>query len=556
MKTINHLLLVSLFGANVNLQAAPVFIPLAPAAVQSLDKNLIERYLEEEKLKKAVPEKPVIKVPEQAKPVVKASDLKNIWLKDFKLDPSEILTTKEINKALDSYKQQNVSLQDLFDAVNKLNSLYDAKGEKTARAILPPQDIKEGIIKIRLIEARLGEVQVSGTVVLDSEFVRSRIHQKPGELVSVPKLESDLIRYNALYESQLSAGVAAGAKVGTTDITIAVRESKRYELTTFVDNAGRESVGKERIGTIYKAKNLMGYNDSLQFVATGTKGSTSYGLSYSIPVSQDDLRLDVAYNQGEIELVNGAFVPLDITGSSQDLTAGLTQPFWVGTNRQWAGYGRISTKNSVSEFSGFVQEDLNVNVFSLGVSGDAHYNDYAWSIDNSLNVGSSDSDDKSSFTYYKASGTLIDRVSESITLLVRAGLQYSFNDVLPSGEQFQVGGLYTVRGFSEGLLSGRHGYFVSVEGRTPLYSSAMQSANYWPSNVQGFAFLDHGGAFPFEVGKSINSDDYLTSAGGGLLIDFGPKISARIAVAYPLQEDSAELDNSLKIHAGLNISWL
>ncbi|WP_210546938.1 ShlB/FhaC/HecB family hemolysin secretion/activation protein [Rhodoferax sp. PAMC 29310] len=549
-----HLIFVNVLGASLGLHAATA---PTPGAIQRLDQDSLERSKLEKQLQKAAPQSPEITVPGQSKEQGVVSDVKNIPVTRFDIDSSELLTTEEIRGVLDAYEGKTVSLNDLYQAVNDLNKLYDAKGVKTARAILPAQEVRLGIVKIRLIEARLGELKVSGAKYLNPDFVGDRIHQRQGDLVSVTQLESDLVRFNSLYATKLRADVTAGAKVGTTDITIDVQEPKRYQLTTFADNAGRESVGDSRLGVIFNASNLTGRNDNLQLLATGTQGSDSYGLSYSVPVSTNDLRLDVAYNHGSIKLVNGPFVPLDISGRSQDLSLGLTQPLSITMNRQWAAYGRFSSRNSVSLFGGLTQQDVGLHVFSMGISGEAHFDDYAWTLDNSLNVGTKAFGANSDFSYFRASASRVDRLSGRLQLITKAGLQYSFTDVLPAGEQFQVGGLYSVRGFPEGLLSGRHGYFGSVELRAALNSpSPEEMANSVPG-VHGLVFLDHGGTLPYRPGVSVTKNDSLSSAGFGLIFDFGSKVSARLTLAYPLENNPAEDSKvSPRIHMGINIQWL
>lgn len=64
-----------------------------------------------------------------------------------------------------------VSLQDLFDAVAAINRLYDARHQPTARAILPPQTVSDGTVRIRLVEARIGELRVGGTTWLRDDFI-------------------------------------------------------------------------------------------------------------------------------------------------------------------------------------------------------------------------------------------------------------------------------------------------------------------------------------------------------------------------------------------------
>jgi hemolysin activation/secretion protein len=527
-----------------------------PAAVQRLDQENLEQQQREKRLEKAVPRLPRITVPGRQSDQASVSEVKNIPLTGFEVGPSELLTAAEIAQVLAPYQGRTVSLKDLFDVVDQINGLYEAKGIRTARAILPAQELKAGVVRIRLVEARLGTVEIAGTHHLDPQFVRDRLQQRPGDLMSVERLESDLIRYNALYESQLRAGVVAGGDFGTTDVTIDVQEPKRFQLTTFADNAGRDSVGKGRVGAIMRSANLLQRNDSMQLLVTETAGSKSYGWSVSTPITRNDLRLDAAYSSGSIRLVNGPFVPLDITGTSKDLTLGLTQPFAIDLNRQWGAYARWSDRDSESRFGGFTQQDLNLHVVTLGLSADGRYGDRAWNMDHSLNLGTRTFGADARFSYYRGSFSRIDRLGPGLNVLTRGGLQYSFSRVLPSGEQFQVGGLNTVRGYSEGLLTGRSGYFASIELRAALNPPSADSPAGAGPIVQGLVFLDHGGAFPYRPGEKSTKDDYLSSAGVGLIMDFDRNVSARLTLAVPLGTHPADPDSdSPRWHAGINIAW-
>ncbi|MFT6908908.1 MAG: hemolysin activation/secretion protein [Oleiphilaceae bacterium] len=530
---------------------------LTPGAAQRLEQDRLDREKQEMKLQKSTPVAPEIIIPDRGAGKDVDSDIKNIPVTQFDVNASEFLTIAEIKMILEPYKGRNVSLNELFEVVAELNKLYGEKNIKTARAILPAQEIKEGVVKISLIEAYLGQIRIKGQNHLRPSFVEDRIHQQAGDLVSITELERDLIRFNSLYEPKLRAGVVAGAEVGKTDITIEVQEPKRYALTSFADNAGSYTVGQARIGTLFQATNLIGINDKLQFNATGTEGSRSYGFNYSIPVSKMDTILDLSYNKGSVEVVNGAFVPLDITGRSRNFTVGLTQPFAVGINRQWATYGRFSSRDSISEFSGFTQQDLNLKVIVIGLTAEAHYDDYAWTLDNSFNFGTTSFGGDEKFTYYRANASRIDRLTDRLQLLTRAGLQYSFNDIIPSGEQFQVGGIYSVRGFSEGLISGRKGYFGSIELRGRLSSRSSTVTTGLSPLVQALGFFDHGVAFPYRPGQGHSEDDYLTSAGVGLMLDFGNWASLKLTLAYPLDNNPNEVrQRNSKLLSSVNITWL
>lgn len=531
--------------------------PPDAGAVQRLEREQLERLLQEQRLGQK-PVQPEITLP-GAPPPGAVSQTKNIQVKGFQVDASVILTPEEIRGVLAPYEGKTLSLADLFEAVAGLNKLYADKEMPTARAFLPPQEISDGMVKIRLVEARVGEIHVGKVTQVTPEFVRARVSLAPGDLVSVPRLEADLLRFNRLHEVQLRASVQPGKAPGTTDLNLEAAEPKRNQYSVFVDNAGRYTVGEERIGFSARRLGLTERGDNLLFAATFSEGSDSYYLGYSVPLDARDLKLDVSYSRGGIDVVEGSFVPLDVSGESQDFTVGLTRPLVVQAGRLWNAYGRASAKESISKFGGATQVNQDLMVLSAGVSGEQQDEASAWTLDVNLNQGIKHFGGESAFTALRANAAWLERFTPRTQLLLRGGAQYSGNDLLPASEQFQLGGSASVRGYSEGLLSGRSGYLVSAELRYALqdpeqYLTLSPDAPLYT----GFVFLDHGGAFPYRPAPlhDVTGDDFLTGAGLGLLVDWKSKVSARLAVAWPLRDNPGEaVVREPRLHAWIAYNW-
>jgi hemolysin activation/secretion protein len=406
-------------------------------------------------------------------------------------------------------------------------------------------------------DSRVGGIRVTGDEHLNPGFVLERLHQTPGEVLSIEQLEHDLIRFNALHEPQLSATVSAGAGAVPSDVALHVQPAKRHSVTTFADNAGNDAVGEARGGLIYRGSGLLGCDDTLQLITAFTKGSQTYGVTYSVPVNRDDLRLDVLVARGHIDVLNGPFVPLGITGRSREVAVGLTQPFAVSLDEQWAGYVRLSSRNSVNLLKGRAVPERELKVFSLGVSAESNRDAVAWTLDNSVNVGAKVLGGDEQFAYYRAHVARIDRLSQRVQLVTRAGVQYSFDRVLPMGEQFQAGGISTVRGFTEGLLSGRSGYALSAELRAVAYAPPPGAPAGPRPVVQVLSFFDHGAALPYRPCQSTTHDDDLTSVGVGVVLDFSRRVTTRVTAAWPLDQNPAEQrQRSPRVLAAMNIAWI
>jgi hemolysin activation/secretion protein len=76
-------------------------------------------------------------------------------------------------------------------------------------------------------------------------------------------------------------------------------------------------------------------------------------------------------------------------------------------------------------------------------------------------------------------------------LLILRGQAQLTSDALPAAELMQIGGAYSVRGYTEGLLAGDRGYNLTVEHRWPI--PGLGHVSPWLADrVQGATFFDIG----------------------------------------------------------------
>jgi len=66
----------------------------------------------------------------------------------------------------------------------------------------------------------------------------------------------------------LKASLVPGEDYGTTDIVLLADEGQPFTLNVFADNAGRESVGRNRLGLSAQVASLFGYRDRLYMGGT------------------------------------------------------------------------------------------------------------------------------------------------------------------------------------------------------------------------------------------------------------------------------------------------
>lgn len=453
------------WGSAVLAAPPPVTPPPGtnPAAIQNQEQQ-VQKYYQQHGQKHAAPQNPVISTPPRSSTSVSAPGVSFI-LQGVRFNQSAFLTKQELNSITQPYLGKQADFADLQKMVDAINKLYAAKGIATARAILPPETIHDGIVHIELIEGRLGQLQLKGNATTRSSYIDARLPKKSGALVNVTVLRRELTFFNRTNDVQLKALLRPGASLGLTNILVLAQEPPRAGLDLFGDNAGVDSTGRNRLGMVFRYNDLLGITDRLDAYVTKSRGNTDGYLAYTAPVDSRDGRLGLSYSRNQINILNGPYQALDITGHSWNSALNFTQPFIATENWLFTGAASLSRVHSTTKAAGVAISDSNIDQLSVGFSLENTTASHVWSTTQTLSrlhsretVAGSDS-----FTLYTAAFTWFQKLPGPYSILINSGAQWSPSDNLPSSELFQVGGIGSVRGYERGILSGPRGIYADVE---------------------------------------------------------------------------------------------
>lgn len=73
---------------------------------------------------------------------------------------------------------KQVTIDDLNRMIIEFNYVYATKGYVTAKAFLPPQEIKEGIVKVKLVEARVGQISIENNRWTSDSYIEKEFPQE------------------------------------------------------------------------------------------------------------------------------------------------------------------------------------------------------------------------------------------------------------------------------------------------------------------------------------------------------------------------------------------
>jgi len=525
------------------LAAAPAIAQVAPPVdtgvlqQQQIDEERRRRELERERQMRKPAAEP-IKRPEAAPPAPGAgAEAIRFLVREIRFTPSEILKPEELEAIARDFRGRELTLSELQGIAARVNALYKAKGVVTAQAVIPPQDVSEGVVQVRLVEGRVGRIEVKGNETTREGYVTSRLALKPAELIDLDRLERAIVRYNRTNDTQIRAELKPGTEFGTTDLYVTLAEPPRHDLRLTLDNSGSPSTGLWREGLSYANRSLLGYRDELSASYSHSSGHDGKAFGYAVPFNPWGGRISFTYYDDSTAIRHGPLETLHITGTSTAHIVSVRQPLFVQEKMQFdllVGGKKRTTANWIDTV--FLQrtntEDRNLGgdfqlLGSLGYLF-ANYS-RAW--------GHAETPDRADYRIDRGNLRYSLDFAGGTTFRASTSWQGSPQRVLPSSEQFFIGGEGTVRGYYIGQFSGDYGYTIGMELQRELGSIGQSLVGGDGVRASGFLFADYGKTYPFRPpGTGLRPYEQLSSVGAGVNLALGPHFYGRATLAYGLTD--------------------
>jgi hemolysin activation/secretion protein len=421
------------------------------------------------------------------------------------------------------------TLQTLRNFATSLERHYIDHGF-IARVILPVQNIVEGKVDIKIIEARMGEKLVEGNIATKSSFVEKRLYDlNQGTLLDVNQLEESMLGINNIYDINIRAQLKPGKAFASSDVLLTILEPEQHQLNLVMDNYGNNSTGEFQQQIVYSNNSVTGYRDRFDANLRNATGGMDGSLAYSFYWPDSDLRTMIFYAQSEVDIINGPVKDLGIEGESSIALIDIRKSiFFTNDSLLTAGFSYNSSE-STTYIESVELENTSTDTIKLGLSYWYRSINAYWS----GNIAVSDSSTSGEFSSTAISdvdynlltgdGFYYHNFDSNYSAMIRVAFQLSGDDQLPSAGQFQIGGISSVRGYDNGLLSGDQGYSVGFEFHRRWDASLLQVG----SSIDSYVFIDDG---EVETGDS-RRDQNLLSYGVGADWRLRQKIDIRTTLA-------------------------
>ena len=467
-------------------------------------------------------------------------------------NPPRSISRRELDAIAQRYVSMGqVSLRDLYEMLAEIDRLFDDR-HVLGRAVLPVQDIEDGIVRVQIIEGRFGPYTVttkrqpffpefSSKNLLPVErlagksFVERQFRFRPGSVANIRNLEEEILRFNRTHRTQLIAELEPGNELGFSNLKLTAVVPRPISGGYYCDSSGRESSGRIRNGGFVHLQSAFGFDESFYCSYDKTDGTSYLTMFGDIPLTRFGTSFEMGYDYGTPKTIYGPFADLNITGTSTRYRPAVRQLIRNTKDNKTDFSFQIETFSSETLFDDFVNYREQVAGYTLGVSDiyrtkkTVRFASLAWQL-GKAGVGANPIFDDFTWKSYHilhGSMTKVWYPNKNWTFLAKGNAQWGLSR-LSQSRVFQIGGMATVRGAPEGLMTGDSGYLLSLEGRRVLWNWRNRGA------VEAFGFFDHGGTFNRVYPVDDYPSDYLFSLGTGLNMNWGRYLSATIGYGQPL----------------------
>ncbi|MNR83763.1 Heme/hemopexin transporter protein HuxB precursor [compost metagenome] len=445
-------------------------------------------------------------------------------LKTIAITGNTTFTQAELHALVSELEGSSRSMKDLNVAAQRITAYYREQGYPVARAYLPAQEIKDGVVTIAVVEGRIAAQQLKNNSRLSDQRAAAYLDRSGDGAIRSESIDRGLLILNDTPGvSNARATLQPGASVGTSDLVVQLEPGAAYSGNIDFDNYGNRYVGTYRLGGTLNINSPLQIGDVLTANLLTSGSGLNYGrVAYQLPLGSDGLRIGAAYFETRYELAK-EFKRLDAHGTASSASVFAAYPFirsqfsnlngtlsWEQKNLSDSVDATVTTTNKRAKLvtAGIfgTRQDVfaggGINSLSLSaIFGQLDIKSASALIIDNVSA-------KSNGNYARVAYNLarLQRISERNNLyLAVSGQEASKN--LDSSEKFALGGANGVRAYPQGEGIGDEGVLATLELRHQIMSG-----------LQGTLFYDTGSVkinhTPF--GPAAANTRTLSGAGFGL----------------------------------------
>jgi hemolysin activation/secretion protein len=459
-------------------------------------------------------------------------------------------------------------------AITALESAYRKHGYAMVKVILPEQELNAGVVRLVVVETRIGKVRVAGnTFHSDANIRRSLPAVKEDTIPNTDAVSADLRTANENPTKKVNLELQSSAQPGVVDALEQVTDERTWSVGGVLDNSGYESSGRTHITAQYQNFDLGGLDHAFSAQYTTSTEEPSklrvYGAGYHIPLYAyaDSLDFYGTYSTINSGSVAAGLLDLQVSGAGAVFGVHFNHNLpRIGhyDSQLVLGLDRKEFRNDIDFQGQQLGGAVTVDPLSLSYAGQwalpaGNFNFYLTGI---RNIPGGSQASNADFTAARSGA------SSSYGLLrYGAGfnrplphdwqLRLTLNgqvthDALVPGEQFGVGGATSVRGLQEREIENDKGITANAEVHTPNLCGVIRDS---ATVCNLLTFFDDGHVSRNDALPGESTHETVNSAGIGFRLARGRFLSVQMDYGRVVSASDQQQKGDQRLHALLALAY-
>lgn len=261
-------------------------------------------------------------------------------------------------------RKRGVTLGMIETVADTITQYYRERGFILAKAYIPKQEVRDGVVTLTLLLGELGEVEVDGARRVSPGLVGRTFKRDMYKPVTAKKIDEALTLINDIPGLRAQGFFSPGTQVGDTKMTVKVNEENWTTVNLRLDNHGSKSTSKNRAYADVYVHNPLGIGDELYFglLKTYSPDQSTYGaFRYNTFVLNPRWRASLGYS-------NNDFVSRNLRQVGESYFTGESQVADIGTTYIFRR-SRVSNYSMELKYMDIDTElDTNTNITQEDVS--------------------------------------------------------------------------------------------------------------------------------------------------------------------------------------------
>lgn len=479
-----------------------------------------------------------------------AQEITSFFVREYRVEGAKRLKNLEVEEAVYPFLGPERTPTDVEGARLALEKTYHDKGFQTVSVVIPEQDPRRGIIRLQVVEGKVGRLRVNGArFFLPSAIRRSAPSLAEGNVPNMKTVEKEIVGLNQFGDRRVTPELRAGIEPGTVDIDLNVEDknplhgSLELNNQNSADTTGLRLNGALSYANMYQLGHTLGM--SFQIAPQNLDNAQVYSGYYLARVSEGASVMVTGTKQNsDISTLGGAAVAGrgHIIGVKTLFDLPTTSEFYqnVSLGMDYKNFAEdiLVGKDTVSSPIEYYPLSASYGASWLGKEAFTEFNASLHFHLRGIGSRVKDYSEKrfnadGNFVVYKADVSHTRDLKDGTQFFGKIQGQISSQPLI-NNEQISGGGLESVRGYLESTALGDNGIFGSVEVRSPSFIGTPDKDGKRTDEWRVYGFFDNGLVGIWDALPSQQTQYGLSSVGLGSRIMMANHYNGSLDVGVPL----------------------